>query len=251
MNNVEIYDKVDNLVLQYQSNLDPQRAAHELTLLFSPLFEKYSKIIKENIIDFSDSDSCKFISLFIGDNATRRELKGQNISSATKEAAYKVANSIKTALYPLSEEDLINEFIIILLTLALRHKAGKKFCPFLKSSFRYEVARFVSRFMNNPLSTSIELDETISPNIVHAMPEDPPPVEELDNNWIYGACSEIFADLTPLERLIIKLFYIDNCTDIEIAKMTGYHRNWIGIRRRGAVERIKQKLKDLKLLVEE
>ncbi len=75
-------------------------------------------------------------------------------------------------------------------------------------------------------------------------------IEELDSHWIYGACSEIFTDLTPLDRLIIKMFYLDKFTDIEIAKITGYHRNWIGIKRRRAVETIRQKLKEMKLLVE-
>lgn len=248
MNSVQTYDKINELVFRFKSNINPQEAALELICLFSPLFKKYIKILKSCIINFSDHEFCSFIGLFIKDEKIRKELKTGNISPRNKEFIYKVVYSIRALLYPLSEEDLNSEFIAIFLKIALRYKEIQKgFCTYLKSSFRYEVAKFVSRFINDPLSSATELNDAISREFkLDKMSI----IEELDSHWIYGACSEIFTDLTPLDRLIIKMFYLDKFTDIEIAKITGYHRNWIGIKRRRAVETIRQKLKEMKLLVE-
>lgn len=254
MNTTGVYDKIDSLILQYQAGINPQEAALGLISLFNPLFHKYIKLIKTSSIDFFDFDSRDFVSLFIKDQATRDELRSHGISLATKEAVSKALHRIKTALYQFSEEDLTNEFIVIFLKIAARYEAQKGFCAYLKGSFRYEVAKFVAKVMNDPLSTAVVgSNEPTDLGFcrMEELFEIPAPAEELDSHWIYGACSDIFKGLTPLERLIIKLFYIDHQTDIEIAKITGYHRNWVGIRRRAAIEQIKQKLKELKLFAEE
>jgi DNA-directed RNA polymerase specialized sigma subunit len=52
----------------------------------------------------------------------------------------------------------------------------------------------------------------------------------------------VFCELDNFERLILKMSYVDNMSDIEISEKTGYHRNWIGIRRRTAIEKLRQKI---------
>lgn len=60
----------------------------------------------------------------------------------------------------------------------------------------------------------------------------------INTNWINGATceNEIFKILTPLERKLIKYWYIDNYTDTEIGKMLGISRCVIN-RKRNAAKR--------------
>lgn len=66
----------------------------------------------------------------------------------------------------------------------------------------------------------------------------------LNTNWINGiTCSTAFKILTPLERKIIKLWYIDNLTDKEIGDKFGICRGSINKRRNIAKTKIGEYLK--------
>ncbi len=66
----------------------------------------------------------------------------------------------------------------------------------------------------------------------------------LNTNWINGiTCSTAFKILTPLERKIIKLWYIDNLTDKEIGEKFGICRGSINKRRNIAKTKIGEYLK--------
>jgi hypothetical protein len=50
--------------------------------------------------------------------------------------------------------------------------------------------------------------------------------------------------LTSFDRLLLKMYYADNMRDHAISKKLGYHRNWIGHKRRMAIEYITKILRD-------
>lgn len=70
----------------------------------------------------------------------------------------------------------------------------------------------------------------------------------LNINWINGiTCSKAFKILTPLERKIIKLWYIDNLTDKQIGEKFGICRGSINKRRNVAKNKISEYLKYRKI----
>lgn len=66
----------------------------------------------------------------------------------------------------------------------------------------------------------------------------------LNTNWVNGVtCSKAFKILTPLERKIVKLWYIDNLTDKQIGEKFGICRGSINKRRNIAKTKIGEYLK--------
>lgn len=65
-------------------------------------------------------------------------------------------------------------------------------------------------------------------------------VNELGIEWINGSCSERFKELKNLERMILKLYYIDGYTDREIGNLYGYHINTIFNKRKKSIEILKK-----------
>lgn len=58
-------------------------------------------------------------------------------------------------------------------------------------------------------------------------------------NWINGVtCSELFKSLTPFERNLLVMSYIEKKTDTEIAQMYGLCRATIFRKKQAAIEKI-------------
>jgi hypothetical protein len=258
----ERYELVEHLVKEYQ-NGNRDDAGEKLIALFEPLFSKYVKIVKRGSIDFNDYESRYFISLFIADPKIRTSLNGYYQSKKAREIAYKTLYFINSACSQTFEEDLYQELILIFLKFISTYKSERNcFCAYINSSFGYGVANFVKKVLNNPLSTSVlttfdedsaELHSAVV--IDDVCLEDQLPSNEkddLDNSWIYGlTCSEAFSELTPFERLILKMSYIDKVSDGEIARKSGYHRNSIWLRRRSIVNKVRQRTRELGMIVDD
>jgi RNA polymerase sigma factor (sigma-70 family) len=246
------YQQIEKLVIEYQ-NHNPD-AALELIELFNPLFNKYVKIIKTGAVDLSDYDSRFFISMFIIDPRLRSGVRNNYYLAKNRDAAYRVADFICNGCCSLSEEDLMQDFSIILLKLASGYKLkDRSFVSYTGTTFKYEVSQLIRKILGNPLTSAIPInldnEETLDTRYIHKndiIVDDIFPsneIDELDNNWVYGiTCNEVFCELDNFERLILKMSYVDNMSDIEISEKTGYHRNWIGIRRRTAIEKLRQKI---------
>lgn len=58
--------------------------------------------------------------------------------------------------------------------------------------------------------------------------------------WINGCCSDMYSDLTSLERMIIVYYYDRNFSDNNIGKRLGYHKNTVYLKRRAAIKKIRR-----------
>jgi len=77
-------------------------------------------------------------------------------------------------------------------------------------------------------------------------------IDSLNFNWTNGVtCSELFTTLTPYEREIVLLSFVKHKTDIEIGNIYGCHRSTINDHKKKAINKIKAKAIDLKILSEE
>jgi RNA polymerase sigma factor (sigma-70 family) len=258
----EWYDYVDRLVVHYQDNINREEAATELIDAFQPYLNKYFRILRDGNININDKDSRKFIYMFIPDPAIRQALIRRKFTSEVKRAAYQAAGLLAASFETTPSEDIQQELIRILLTLADRYLKRRKrnsFAGYVCNAFRYELQRSVEKHTTDPLTYARTIiiryndEEYVDDMTDFAQAADMSyedeylaiPDEELDTNWIYGrTCSEIFEELSPLDRMILRMYYIEGMSDSEIADTTGYHINTIHNRRHGAIESIRDKYED-------
>jgi RNA polymerase sigma factor (sigma-70 family) len=253
------YERIDQLVFDYQKG--DTSAGEELLELFDPYIKKYWKIIKDGMVNLSDKDTKRFISLFMKDEENRRLTKKRYHSGETKSAIDLTASRLSATCRSIPAEDMMQELITIFLLIAKRYKKrrGKaNFCGYLYNVYKYEVYRRIVSMTSDPLVHRIDLNESY--NDLCCMNEEEqilnePAIytdeilmvldEQLGNNWVRGlTCGEAFEILDPTERLILKLKYVERLTDIEIGRMMGVHRNTIRLQREKAIDTISKFLGD-------
>ncbi|MDK2600618.1 hypothetical protein QO179_24300 [Bacillus stercoris] len=196
--------------------------------------------------DFKDYDSRSFIKLFIEDETIRSQVTKSYQYKETKRVAIRKLNQIVHSLRVVEDEDLKQELRFMLLKKAMKYKKKKRtvdFSGYLYGVYRYEVCNYIQRllkpdelYVKRPAElmriaddrlfdedSNIEVEDSIfvkSPMIQMD--------EEIGNSWVRGiTCGDEFKDLTPLQRMIIKLNYYDGYTDGKIADMMGIHINTI------------------------
>lgn len=71
----------------------------------------------------------------------------------------------------------------------------------------------------------------------------------LDSNWINGiTCGDVFKVLTPFERRILLMWYIEKKTDAQIAEAFGLCRGTVNNRKAKAKEKLKKEIERLNLI---
>jgi hypothetical protein len=68
---------------------------------------------------------------------------------------------------------------------------------------------------------------------------------ELDYKWVEGECEEPFSCLTPLERKLLILIYIDKKTHEEIANDMRYHFSSIKRKKNDILEKLQRRMEEL------
>jgi len=249
------YTHIDQLVIDYQDNENREKAITKLIQAFQPYLMKYFKLLRDGRINLKDVDSRKFIGMFVANSQIRKALSKSRLTPDAKNAAYQAAHFISANLQYTSSEDIMQELICILLTLANNYlKTRKKltFAGYVFNAFRYYLYRHLRPYTTDPLTYASNLiirynDNEYSEDENAYEDIDPyqesnyltAPYEDLDINWIYGkTCSSIFSALSPLDRLILRMSYIDGVSDTEIAAKTGFHLNTINKRRNSAIKLI-------------
>jgi RNA polymerase sigma factor (sigma-70 family) len=248
------YSLVDQLVDKYQAG--DKDSAEELINQMSPYMIKYFKIIKFGIIDLNDRDSRRFISLFVDSFDARERLKRKFQSKDARCEAYQAVSFLQSTCANIPTEDVIQELIMILLTLAKRfsrHREKVNFCGYLYNSFRFELARRIKVMTSDPLVHRSELnlsfdddeylnEEEIDEELSYTNEPMMYLEEDLGNSWQRGlTCSEMFSDLTQQQRIILKLYYVDGESDTSIGDRLGIHRTTVKTQRMKAKEILKLK----------
>jgi RNA polymerase sigma factor (sigma-70 family) len=246
-------------VYEYQVKQNPD-AAEKLLKQLEPYYRKFVRLLKRGIYDPSDLDIRLFLGLYIEDPDERKLF----YSSWHTNEGHKIGNSRASFLSHvcryISYEELEQECRLIILVLADRYKKmDSSFLGYLNTAFRFELRRSLEVMAMDPLifaaQWNISYDDTEydNPDSDFTIMDDALIFEEdaftmdyteLGPTWYQGlTCSEIFKDLSPTDRKILKLYYLDGLSDQEIADRIGLTRSWINQRRREAVNMLKNKMK--------
>ena len=249
------WETIENYVLNYKKQFEigsttkqieeSKEYGKKIIEEFEPLIKKYLLLLKTGQINFFDSDIKIFVSTFIDNPRLHRALKRQKSRAEFKSEIYKKFSFIVETYGQLPEEDIIIDLQMLLLTLAKRYKnVGKNFCAYVHNSYRFEVSRYIKKFIKNPLSTTYK-------NIEYEKIDNYLPSESLedslcnsnndipDMDWINGNVDiEAFNVLTPLERKIIVKYYAEKMNDKQISDLLGWHINTVNQKRRKAINKL-------------
>lgn len=242
----EAWSQIECLVLIYQSQIgsaESQRAAYELIERFTPLFNKYLKILRYNDLSLYDPETKRFVFSFI-DKETRKKYPKNN-----RDIRYRFRFITKT-YGMLSEEEILSDIYEIFFKMAKRYKqTNRNFCAYIYNAFHYEMSRTIKHYTgdisNIPYKSYIYVDS--------ASTEDFTEEEEIESfslDWINGDCAKAFKNLSPLDRKIIIYYYgDDDFPDKKISELLNIHINTVNQRRRKAIKSILEELqqKDLKI----
>lgn len=116
---------------------------------------------------------------------------------------------------------------------------GETFVPDEEAEKAYEVV------INN-VSRKNAIDSSKTLTMKESEAVDAYDMASLNFNWTTGVtCGEVFSVLTPYEREIILLSFIEKKTDIEIAEIYGCHRATINDHKNKAIRKLKAKAQEL------
>lgn len=278
--------ELENLVGAYQWR--SQEAAEELSQAYEAYFQKFVNLIKHGKLEMQDRTLRKFISNFLS-KEERANVKKFVKSNYIQSVLVNRAEWLKFNLSFLEEYELRSEMMIILLEMADGHE-GESFRTYVSVFFPKKLAKRLLKMMKDNRAYN-EHTETLNDNIIEIGHEDEYDLENdkriyhiqateptlFDENWINGYdCDDVFNELTPHERRIIKLYYewrtigrrdalngnkreIDKdlyeemkdrlkLTEAEIADRFGCSRKTINVKRNEVKKRVEELAHDLRLI---
>lgn len=262
LSSIRDWNDIENNVITFQkqftedaTDIDMENAkvaSDYLVSKFSPLITKYKVLLKSGSIDFTDTETKQFISLFIDEYELKKALNRKRIKSHFRAEIYKKFNFIVGSYGTISERDMLNDLNMCFLQLCKRYRqVGKNFCAYVYNSYRYEVARHIKKFIQNPLTIEWKIlayedcingEDDYKLNQYHEDSYHEDNMGLPDYTWINGqGCSDIFSSLSAIQRKILIKYYLEDWNDKQIAEHTGLHINTVNQKRRIATEIIANK----------
>lgn len=251
------WKEIDDLIFTYQAQfkpgatelekIDADRAGMELLERFHPLFKKYVILLKSGQINFKNTEQRAFVRLFMPEFHLQKALGRKNPGFEAAEAITAKFNFLIEGYGHQDEEEIYDDLRVIFFTLAKRYKnVGRSFCCYIYNLFKYEVARHIQKYQQNPANfhykiapiedcKKAEMDDYSA--IEDAMYEDEQGLP--DHTWIHGeTCSELFQHFTDEERLIFSKYYLQDWNDGQIANLLGMHINTANQRRKAITHKL-------------
>lgn len=253
------WKEIEDLIMIFQKQFEKdassnavrrsQDAAEELLKRFSPLIKKYCTLLHTGNIDWMDQEMKSFVRSFIEDDKLQRALKRPKQSSEYREDIRKRFKFIVETYGSIPEEEILIDMQTIFLVIAKRYKQmGRSFCGYLYNSYKHEVSRHIKKYIRNPINIPykvLEYEECANGNIdsnLEKSYEDNYYENNTgipDMNWLLGKdCSDIFADLTVIDRKIFIKYYLEEWNDRQISEAFGIHINTVNQKRRLAVQKV-------------
>lgn len=258
------WEEIDNIVLEYQkafscpNDAEQRRKSDEagakLLERFYPFIKKYLNLVKTGQINFNNEEQRTFVVLFIEEPNLKYALRsGKPIDKNLKAQIFQRFNFVKETYGNEDEEIILTDLHTLFFILAKRYKKiDRSFCCYLYYVYKFEVARWIQRFIANPANIHYknysfeELNsqgsKELANNTIDLEIEDKICTDESgvpDLSWIQGFnCSEAFQTMTPLERKILIKYYLEKKNDRQIAREYGIHINTCNTKRHQALEKL-------------
>lgn len=220
---------------------------------FYAYMNRFKKLIVGGQADIADKELRGFVGLFMSkERAASLHQFRRNKNSLYE--MYKTVGIIQDLFKPFHADEIEHELIATLLILAKRYKShGNYFHTYIQRAYRFQLQRQLKSLVDSQLITtslpyfdesyqdeSGDFSEEIIENKHFFINE---PLDDINENWINGlTASDTFHPLTKTQRRILKLYYMDDLTDDEIADKLGICRATANRRRKRAVATIEKEL---------
>lgn len=244
--------EVDKAVKAYQAGA-PEAGARLLEL-FDGFLGRFRKMLNQGVWDPTDVVSKAFIRLFISSADmemawTNSEQVEEGDAPGFRMAAENALAKLRRHLYLYDEEDINHELALALLEMAKRYTSNDgnpRFHNFVAKAYHFYAAQHINKMTGNSLSLSgdpcdylddedaesLSREETLLPGPEH---------QELTEAWVRGeTCSEIFRELSSIDRKILALAYEEKWRDYQIAELLGFKREEVTRRRKEAIQTLRR-----------
>ena len=265
-------------VLEYQEGFPG--AADRIVGRFEELLHRYNYLLAYGKIDPSCKNTLRFLSLFMDNKHLRSRIKGYRSISAVNYYIHERTNYVHAIVTKgCPKEEIFNHLVLALLEMAKRYKDYERasFHNYVDKCFHYQVYNSFKRYFSDPADrisyrlpqytenyssfvdelADVEYERSIN-EISHHQTLDKTTHFTLDEegvsvyddsclnlNWINGiTCDDVFKVLTPFERRLLVMSYSEKKTDIVIAEHLGLCRTTVNRKRRAAVDKLQEALKN-------
>lgn len=248
------YEELEEIVQEYKNG--NKEVTDKLIGGFWKFMQKYIRVVSSGKADITDRNIRQFIQLFM----TKEEGSVTYQFRKNKKAQQDFLKAVENVAYlfsSVSYEELMHEAILTLLTLVERYNSkGNFFHTYVSRVFHYQYYRQLRELLllnasNKRISFSDDEYIDDSGEYIDSIIEDSrflinEPLDEINDNWINGlTAGEVFEDLTPTQRRILKYHYEDDLKDEDIARIMGVCRATVNRRRLAAVKLVKAQLENL------
>lgn len=271
---IEDYKNLHDNVLKYKETKD-EKYSEYIIESFAAFITSYVSLIKRQTCNIENYSIRSFMKLF----SNPKEIKVIN-SYKYKNAKnlnyviFDIKNKIDTLFETFSEEDVVNELISTLLEMACEYKDTRpSFHTYVKKCFHFYAFRKLTKFTKDSSlkALSLDSDDTFYKNCRYDC-ESYDEISDyalrtsyneasskrysvyddrylLDINWINGYTAHSpFSVLTPFERKIIIMRYVEGYNDLQIADKFGISRVTVSTKRTKAKKKMYQYLVDNKII---
>lgn len=262
------YTTTELLVQDYKNN--KPGAAEDLLASFDKFLSKFSHIIVNSAIDLSNRCTRGFIGLFMANKDMMKNMHQVSRSKAGMECAGVAVTTLSSFFMSRYEKDEIENIIAMtLLECATRYKKLTEekpmFHTYLLKCYHYKLyhnlmgslddslslamsEKYYNPIHNNHADTSVDDEYNLvqyNPVLDKLYTEDD---IEVDDNWIMGITANLFSDYSPLSRKILKLKFVDNYTDEEVAEVLAVSRKTVNEKKIALIKTIERDVRNLGLL---
>lgn len=262
------YTTTEMLVQDYKNNVPG--AAEKLLASFDKFLSKFSHIIINSAIDLSNRCTRGFIGLFMVNKDMMKNMHKVSRSIVGMERAGVAVTTLSSFFMSKYENDEIENIIAMtLLECATKYKKLTEdkpmFHTYVLKCYHYKLyhnlmgslddglslamsEKYYNPIHNNHSETASDDDYNLTQ---YNRALDRLYVEddiEVDDNWIMGITADLFADYSPLSRKILKLKFVDNYTDEEVAEVLAVSRKTVNEKKIALIKTIGRDVKNLGLL---
>lgn len=263
------YDALNTLVLSYRDHHDSE-AADGIIDAFEGYIVKFFNLVRYGRINMMDRELREFVKLYMTNDYCRRNIHRYKYMPVVEQEILAVCDRIKKICHTYSDDDLKHEIYMAILIMAKRYKSPDekpRFHTYIVRAFHYQLRRqlqiltadqFAFKMIENEefdVTRFSELEGGFVPGIsawTEGKLQDRVPsftieeeFEDINENWVLGFTNDMdYANLTIMERRILKMYYIDELSDQEIANQLGTCRATINRKRNRSKEALRGHFED-------
>ena len=274
--NTTHYQEIHDLVWSYKDG--DRDAAGQIIERFEPFFSRYITLIKKGQYDLAHYSTRSFMLLYSGSKEQRTIVKSHMYRKGASTEADKLAVQLYYIFEAMTEEDIKHELYVVILKMAKNYKDLDRpsFHTYIDRCFHFYLQRHFAIMSRDPsrggnvdiidnidydkyncclemtmdedygeadIRADIHYNIKYSNHMTFEKSDNTDPFDDssfFNNNWTNGVtCHDLFLCLTPFERRLIYMYYVQKMSDSKIATELNVCRTTIGKKRTTALDKLK------------